>query len=260
MPDALIGHTGFVGGNLAAQHPFNTWFNSKNIEAIRGQRYELLVVSGMPAAKWIANREPDADRAVLDRLWGCLRTVHADTVVVMSTVDVYPNPIGVDEDTPIDSATQQPYGKHRLELERLAAAHFSRVLSVRLPGLFGPGLKKNAVYDLLHNNEVHKIPANGVFQFYNLARLWKDVRTALSAGLALVNFATEPVSVREVARDAFGIDFTNNPGTKPARYDLRTRHAAAFGGRGGYLYSREHVLGELRAFVVAERDKLRAAA
>jgi hypothetical protein len=260
MPDALIGHTGFVGGNLAAQHAFNTWFNSKNIEAIRGQRYELLVVSGMPAAKWVANRDPGADRAVLDRLWGCLRTVHADTVVVMSTVDVYPNPVEVDEDTPVDAAAQQPYGKHRLELERLAADHFPRVLSVRLPGLFGPGLKKNAVYDLLHNNEVHKIPASGVFQFYNLARLWKDVRTALSAGLSLVNFATEPVSVREVAREAFGIDFTNDPGTKPARYDVRTRHAAVFGGRGGHLYTREQVLGELKAFVAAERDKPRIAA
>jgi nucleoside-diphosphate-sugar epimerase len=260
MPDALIGHTGFVGGNLAAQHPFNTWFNSKNIEAIRGQRYELLVVSGMPAAKWIANRDPAGDRAVLDRLWGCLRTVHADTVVVMSTVDVYPHPIDVDEDTPIDPASQQPYGKHRLELEQLAAGHFPRVLSVRLPGLYGPGLKKNAVYDLLHDNEVNKVHANGVFQFYNLARLWKDVRTALVAGLTRVNFATEPVSIREVAREAFGLDFANDPGTKPARYDVRTRHAAAFDGSGGYLYSREQVLGELRAFVAAERDKLRVAA
>lgn len=260
MPDALIGHTGFVGGNLAAQHPFHTWFNSKNIEAIRGHRFELLVVSGMPAAKWIANRDPEADRAVLDRLWGCLRTVHADTVVVMSTVDVYPHAAEVDEDTPIDAATQQPYGKHRLELERRAAEHFPRVLSVRLPGLFGPGLKKNAVYDLLHDNEVHKVHANGVFQFYNLARLWKDVRTALAAGLTCVNFATEPVSVREVAREAFGIDFANDPGTKPGRYDVRSRHAEAFGGRGGYLYSREQVLGELRSFVAAERAKLKVAA
>lgn len=260
MPDALIGHTGFVGGNLAAQHPFHTWFNSKNIEAIRGHRFELLVVSGMPAAKWIANRDPDGDRAVLDRLWGCLRTVHADTVVVMSTVDVYPTPIDVDEDTPINVAAQQTYGKNRLALERLAAAHFPRVLSVRLPGLFGPGLKKNAVYDLLHDNETHKIPANGVFQFYNLARLWKDVQTALEAGLSLVNFATEPVSVREVAREAFGLDFANDPGVKPARYDMKSRHAAVFGGRGGYLYSREQVLGELKAFVAAEKDKLKVAA
>src|SRR5207248_1917799 len=108
--------------------------------------------------------------------------------------------------------------------------------------------------------EVHKIHANGVFQFYNLGRLWPNIQTALAAGLTLVNFATEPVSVREVAREAFGIDFTNDPGTEPARYDMRSRHAGLFGGRGGYLYSREQVLAELRRFVIAEHDRLRTAA
>jgi hypothetical protein len=254
----LIGHTGFVGGNLAAQYPFDAVFNSKNIEEVAGRRFDLLVVSGMPAAKWIANRDPEGDRAVLDRLWGSLSKAVADTVVIMSTVDVYPTPVGVDEDTPIDATAQQTYGKNRLELERRAAVHFPRVLSVRLPGLFGPGLKKNAVYDLLHDNETHKIPAAGVFQFYNLARLWADVQTALAAGLTLVNFATEPVSVRDVAREGFGLDFANNPGVQPPRYDVRSKHAGRFGGRGGYLYDRRHVLAELAAFVAAERARLGA--
>jgi nucleoside-diphosphate-sugar epimerase len=258
VPSGLIGHTGFVGGNLAAQHRFDAYFNSKNVEDVAGRAFDLLVVSAMPAAKWIANRDPDGDRAVLDRLWGSMSRARAGTVVVMSTVDVYPTPVGVDEDTPIDAAAQQTYGKNRLELERLAAAHFRRVLSVRLPGLFGPGLKKNAVYDLLHDNDTHKIPAAGVFQFYNLARLWADVNTALAAGLTVVNFATEPVSVREVAKEAFGLDFSNDPGVQPPRYDVRSKHAAAFGGRGGYLYDRRQVLAELAAFVAAERARLGA--
>ena len=29
MFDAIIGHTGFVGGNIAAQHHFDARFNSK---------------------------------------------------------------------------------------------------------------------------------------------------------------------------------------------------------------------------------------
>lgn len=260
MPDALIGHTGFVGSNLLRQHQFEACYNSANIEQIAQQRFDTLVISAMPAAKWIANRDPTADAAMLDRLWGCVKQAHAETVVVISTVDVYPHPIAVDEDTPIDPSAQQPYGKHRLMLERLAARHFSRVLCVRLPGLFGPGLKKNAVYDLLHDNEVHKVHANGVFQFYNLARLWNDIAVSLAAGLTLVNFATEPVSVREVAREAFGLDFRNDPGTRPALYDVRSRHTAAFGGRSGYLVSREQVLADLRAFVAAEREQKRTAA
>jgi len=257
MSDALIGHTGFVGGNLAAQHPFNTWFNSRNIEAIRGQRFERLVISGMPAAKWLANRDPAGDRAVLDRLWGCVSACRADTVVVVSTVDVYPAPIRVDEDSPIDPTCQQPYGRHRLMLEQLAAAHFPRVLVVRLPGLYGPGLKKNAVYDLLHDNQTEKIPADGVFQFYHLSRLWRDIEAALAADLSLVNLATEPVSMREVAREAFGIEFDNDPGGVPPRYDVRTRHAAAFGGCGGYLETKEQVFAGLAAFVAAEREQAR---
>lgn len=258
MTSALIGHTGFVGGSLAAQSRFDACFNSRNIESIAGRRFDLLAVSGMPAAKWIANGNPAADRATLDRLWDCIKTVRADVVVIVSTVDVYPHPVDVDEDTPIDASSQQPYGLNRLELERRAAGHFPRTLSVRLPGLFGPGLKKNAIYDLLHGNETHKIHANGVFQFYNLDRLWHDVQTALTAGLSVVNFATEPVSVREVAREAFGLDFANDPRSKPARYDVRSKHAALFGGSGGYLRSRERVLGDLRDFVAGERARVAA--
>ncbi|MDB5312098.1 MAG: pyridine nucleotide transhydrogenase [Gemmataceae bacterium] len=257
MPNALIGHTGFVGGNLAAQYRFDTWFNSKNIEAVRGKRFGLLVVSAMPAAMWVANQDADADRGVLNRLWGCLSACRAETVVIVSTVAVYPTPVGVDEDTPIDPAAQTPYGRHRLQLEQLAAEHFPRVLSVRLPGLYGPGLKKNAVYDLLHDHEVHKIPADAVYQFYNLNRLSRDVQTALAAGLSLVNLATEPVSVREVAREAFGVEFLNDPGVPPPRYDVRTNHAAAFGGHDGYLETRGQVLAGLKAFVAAERGRLR---
>lgn len=260
MTSALVGHTGFVGSNLLRQHRFDATFNSSNVEQLAGRAFDLLVVSAMPAAKWVANADPAGDRATLDRLWGAVKPARAQAVVLISTVDVYPTPIGVDEATPIDPAAQQAYGKHRLMLEYRAADHFPRVLCVRLPGLFGPGLKKNAVYDLLHDNEVHKVHANGVFQFYNLNRLWADVQTALAAGLSVVNFATEPVSIREVAREAFGLDFMNDPGTKPARYDVRTAHAGLFGGFAGYLDPREEVLAELRMFAAAERDSARAAA
>ena len=136
--------------------------------------------------------------------------------MVISTVAVYPSPVGRGRGHADRPDLPAAYGRHRLLLERLAADHFPRVLSVRLPGLFGPGLKKNAVYDLLHDNETHKIPADGVYQFYNLDRLWRDVQAALAAGLSVVNFATEPVSVREVAREAFGLEFDNDPGEPAA--------------------------------------------
>jgi nucleoside-diphosphate-sugar epimerase len=253
MKSALIGHTGFVGGNVAAQRQFDEFFNSKNIEDIAGREFDLLVVSGMPAAMWIANKDPDADRRVLDRLVGCLRQAKARQVVIMSTVAVYPDPVNVDENSPINEAALTPYGRHRLALERHAVALFPKVLTVRLPGLFGQGLKKNAIYDLLHHNETHKVNAASLYQFYNLDRLWADVATALASGLRAINFATEPVSVREVAQAAFGFDFTNDPGSPPARFDMRSRYAQFYHGRGDYISDRAQVLNDLQKFVQRER-------
>jgi nucleoside-diphosphate-sugar epimerase len=253
MTAALVGHTGFVGSNLAAQRRFDASFNSRTIEEIRGQAFDLIVVSGMPAAMWIANADPPADRAVLERLIGCLLAARAERVVVMSTVAVYPRPVDVDEDSTIDPSAQTPYGRHRLELEHRLRDAFPHLLAVRLPGLFGPGLKKNAIYDLLNNHETDKIHAAATYQYYDLGRVWADVSTALDAGLRIVNFATEPVSIREVAHAAFGIDHAVVPGGEPPRFDVRTRHAGVFGGSGGYLFDRGRVLGDLRRFVEHER-------
>lgn len=258
--DALIGHTGFVGGNLAAQHRFGSCFHSKTIESIRGQGFDTLVVSGMPAAKWLANRDSRGDLATLEHLWSNLAQCEAERVVIVSTVDVYPAPRGVDEGTFIEPCFQQPYGKHRLELEHRAAQRFGRVLTVRLPGLYGPGLKKNAIYDLLHDNQVEKIQPASSYQFYNLNRLWSDIRTALDAGLSLLNLATEPVTMREVARAAFGVALPAGSESGAPSYDMRTKHAALFGGRGGYLEAKADVLAGISAFVANERVPMRVAA
>ena len=135
MSDALIGHTGFVGGNLAAQHRFDATFNSKNIESIRGRRFRRVVVSAMPAEMWVANRDPDGDRAALERLWANLSRCEAEEVAVISTVAVYPTPIAVDEDTLIDSTFATTYGRNRRALEVCVRRHFPRAVAVRLRGV-----------------------------------------------------------------------------------------------------------------------------
>jgi hypothetical protein len=105
---ALIGHTGFVGGNLAAQSPFDAFYNSSNVEQIAGRSFVHLVISAMPAAMWIADRDPEADRAAVDRLTGSLTEVHAAQSVVIPTVAVYPAPREGDENFAIDTAAQTP--------------------------------------------------------------------------------------------------------------------------------------------------------
>lgn len=256
MASALIGSSGFVGSHLLRQAPFDATYTSRNIEDIAGHTYDLVVCAGAPAAKWIANREPERDRDNLHRLMDCMRRANARQVVLISTVDVYAHPRGVNEDSPIDAAVLQPYGRHRFELERFIAGEFDSV-TIRLPGLFGTGLKKNAIYDLLHGNDLDKIHCDGVFQFYDLENLWKDIQVAQRHRLRLVNFATEPTSVRELAREAFGIDFHNTTAASPPAYDVTSRHAGLYGGSAGYLYDRQRVLAAMRTFVEGESPRVR---
>lgn len=248
MTRALIGYSGFVGGNLLAQQPFDECYNSKNIQDIEGRSFSEVYCAGAPAVKWLANKEPDNDLRILDQLYATLATINVDKFVLISTVDVYPNPIDVDEDSPIDKQQCHPYGLHRLELEEKIAERFDTLI-VRLPGLFGPGLKKNVIFDFLNQNNVDQINPRGVFQFYDLKHLSADIATALENGLSLVNISCEPTSVAEVAQVCLGRPFENAIDTPGARYDYRSRYAQYFGGDNGYMYSREQVLDNLRQFV-----------
>lgn len=250
MSSALIGFTGFVGGNLLRQRPFDECFRSSDIDRIAGRSYDLLVCAGAPAEKWKANKDPAADRAALARLTGPLESVRARRAILISTIDVYPRAVEVDEDTAIVPDPSNAYGTHRLQLEEFFQARFDTTV-VRLPALFGPGLKKNAIYDLLNDNMVEQIHSGASFQFYDLEWLWRDLTRFVDAGLRLVNVATEPTTVGELAREALGIPFTNDNGRPPARYDFRTKHASRFGGAGGYLYRRDAVVTALREFAAA---------
>lgn len=254
MSNALVGYTGFVGSNLKCQGKYEYLYNSKNIESIVGKDFELLVCAGAPAVKWLANKEPIKDGENLQRLMNCLRQVSARKVILLSTVDVYSLPVEVDEDTKINVEGLHPYGKNRLELETFVQDHFDSLI-VRLPGLFGSGLKKNVIYDLLHNNLVDKIHKNSMFQFYSLEHLWRDIQTALEHGLDLANFATEPISVQEVTSVAFGFEFTNEPEQNPAQYNMWSKHFKLFNGdEPGYLYSKNQLLLELKDFVLKQTE------
>ena len=198
---------------------------------------------------WKANQDPDTDRQCLDRLWHALSHASANKVELISTIDVYARPLEVDEDDDVDRDHATPYGQHRFDLERRVADHFDALI-LRLPGLFGKGLKKNVIYDFLNNNDVHKIDHRAAYQFYGLDRLWSDIELALAHGLTTLNLATEPTPIAEVTREAFGFAFDNELDREPARYDFRTRHDHLFGGSGGYIQSKTEVLRAIRAFVM----------
>ncbi|MCD6460589.1 NAD(P)-dependent oxidoreductase [bacterium] len=251
MKTAVIGHTGFVGSNIIAQSDFDDFYNSKNIFEIKNKKYDLVVCSGISAVKWLANKEPQNDWNNIKNLLDCLKEVECGKFILISTVDVYPDTNGVDEDSIIDAENLQPYGKHRLMAEQFVEKKFDSLI-VRLPGLFGKGLKKNAIYDFIHNNQIDKIHSQAVFQFYYLDNICKDIQTALKSGIKVINFAAEPISIYEIAKEAFGFEFTNICSYPPPYYNFKTKYHQLYGGKDGYIYTKMEIIESLRVFLREE--------
>jgi hypothetical protein len=88
------------------------------------------------------------------------------------------------------------------------------------------------------------------FPFYDLSRLSGHIDVAVENKLELVNFATQPVSAKEVAREVFDMNFTNeNPNRPPAKYDIKTKYYELFGGTNGYIYDKSQVIAQIKDYV-----------
>lgn len=180
---ALIGHTGFVGGCIDKLNRFTDRYNSKNIETMSGH-YQLIVCSGARGKKWLANLDPNADASSIARLCKVLKNVTADRFVLIST---------------IDADRKHPYAVHRKALESFVATYFPGASIMRLPALFGKGLKKNILFELL-SGRGHDTPRKAKFHWYDLSGLWYDIEHA-KPGLS--TYYSPPIAMGELMDDYF---------------------------------------------------------
>lgn len=244
MTTALIGATGFVGSNLLTYQPFDRCFRSTDIDQLPRHEYDHVVCAGMPAEKWRANQHPDDDAASLERLWVPLSATSAQRVTLISTVDVFQAPRHVDEATTPNA--NHAYGYHRAQLEERVLAHFPAVRVIRLPALYGPGLKKNALFDLLYQRTPYA-PGNATFQWYNIQQLHNDILRVWQQQPNVYHLVTEPISMQEIAQRCFPEIQLKTVAEAPI-YDIWTQHAALFGQQGHYLQSNEDVLADIHHF------------
>ena len=144
----LVGSTGFVGGNLLASHNFSAAYHSTDIAKGFDEENDLVVYAGVPAAMFLANKDPEADLAVMRTARENMRRLKPNRLVLVSSIAVYADSKGKTEaDSPVVEDLL-PYGANRLQLERWVREDFQDALIVRLPALYGKGLKKNFLYDM----------------------------------------------------------------------------------------------------------------
>lgn len=248
--NALVGYTGFVGGNILNQYPkFPYLFRSTNIETMHGRDFDLVVCAGAPGVKWKANKFPDEDWSSIKKLISSLKSIKAKEFVLISTIAVYPHPAGSDENTTINLELLNPYGKHRRMLELEVRRMFPHANIIRLPGIFGPGLKKNLIFDLLNKDFSFLMNSDGIVQFYDLNNLWKDLQVIRTNHISLTNIATEPMTIKTLAMQGFGHNYVGNPEAEKVLDDFRTLHAHWWNRQGSYLYSSAETIASLKSLI-----------
>lgn len=162
----ILGGAGFVGSAFArfcdSEGLDHAVVTRSNYARYAGRRCETLVAAHGNSSKLLGERDPAAD---FELTVAAVRKSLADfgfsRYVLASSCDVYPDcssPRTTREDADIDPSAQKTYGFHK-RLAELCALHACKdPLVLRLGGMVGPGLRKNAVYDIMRGGPLWVSP------------------------------------------------------------------------------------------------------
>ncbi len=249
IENALFGHTGFVGGYLLRKYSFGYFYNTTNINEARNKEFGIVCICCLPSVKWMANKYPDADDESINNIMDVIRTIQAKRIILISTVDVFDNINNSNEDTVIND-NNHTYGKNRYKFEVFIKQNFTNYYIHRLPALFGIGLKKNVLFDLMNNNQIEKINPQTQFQWYNMEWLSDDIDICYDNNIRECNFVSEPIYTSHII-SLFPqyADVVYNY-QSDVKYNITTNHYRYFvDGSNGYIHSKSQVMDDIYKFV-----------
>jgi nucleoside-diphosphate-sugar epimerase len=225
----VIGGNGFVGSAFgracAAVGREYAVITRQNYDEFRGRACSVLVNANGNSKKFLSNDQPllDFDLSVRS-VRASLTDFRFDTYVMLSSCDVYPDcstPATTREDDPIDVAKQSRYGFHKYLAEQCVRHAARRHLVFRMGGFVGPGLRKNAIHDILTGGPLWLDPQSEL-QFLPTDELARVVLRMVDDGVANDTFnacGRGVIRLAEVVRLA-GRDVPVKPGAPTVRYEI----------------------------------------
>ncbi|MFO0972717.1 MAG: NAD-dependent epimerase/dehydratase family protein [Phycisphaerae bacterium] len=153
----VLGGRGFVGSAfvraLRAAGREHVILDRASYAAHAGQPCDLFINANGNSRKPLAASQPLVDfDASVRVVRQTLVDFPARAYLLLSSCDVYPDcsdPRAAVESTPLDPARQSPYGFHKHLAEQCVQHAANNWLVFRMGGLVGPGLWKNAIFDIL---------------------------------------------------------------------------------------------------------------
>ena len=205
----------------------------QNYKDYIGAHCDLFVNANGNSRKPLAKSDPLADfDASVRSVRAALVDFHFEKYLHLSSCDVYPDcssPQVTSELQLLDPALQSPYGSHKFLAEQCVRHAAKEWIIFRLGGFVGPGLKKNAIFDILNGGPLWLQPESAL-QF-----LHTDDAAGIMLDLAARGIAREVlnlcgrglIELREVM-DLVGQAIPVKPGSPLVRYDVSLERISRF--------------------------------
>ncbi|MBU1910481.1 MAG: sugar nucleotide-binding protein [Verrucomicrobia bacterium] len=227
----ILGARGFLGSAITAEATARDYrvfpVEPDNYRTHLGVEADWLINANGNSRKYLSDQQPleDFDLSVRS-VAASLQDFRADHYLYLSTVDVYAdkgNPARNAEAEPIRPSRLSRYGHHKWLAEELIRFNASSWMVMRMGGLVGPGLRKNAVYDLLRGQPL-RVHSDSVYQFLHTRETACVILDLAERGLwgETFNLSGEGViSVHDVADLIPGGRLLDSPPVgAPQRYEV----------------------------------------
>lgn len=187
----IVGGRGLTGSAVMRHCEANGFeyrvLQRDNHQNYHGEKCDVLIYANGNALKWKANENPHFDfHASLATTVEYVHNIRYGKYVHLSTVDVYSDKTsleGTSEEAIIDPAGLDVYGFHKFMAEEYVRKFVpDNHLILRLPGLVGPGLQKNPVYDFLHDEKKVMISADSILNFIHTDVIAQTLFQLLNSG------------------------------------------------------------------------------
>lgn len=206
----ILGGSGFLGSALCAEAQKRGWevipVNRSDYPQYAGMSCDVLINADGNSRKYLADQDANLDFDLSVRSVSLsLHDIRPKLYVYLSSIDVYSNksnPGCNHEESIIAHEKLSCYGFNKFLAEQLVRRHAKSWLILRLGGFVGPGLKKNAIHDLLMKEKIHVHP-DSRYQYIDTGTMAAIAFQLIESGpqKAIFNLAGDgTVSVREIAK------------------------------------------------------------
>lgn len=225
----VIGGKGFVGS------AYVRLFEARGIDCrvigreeyslVAGTSCDVLINANGNSSKLLARRDPMADfEANVTATRRFLADIDCGFYIHLSSCDVYPDcssPSQTCEDAILAPAGQSPYGFHKWLAEQCVRHCAERWLIIRPGGFVGPGMKKNAIFDILNGGPLWLDPQSEL-QFIHTDDAARVVWGLYEQGVAneVVNVCGDGVVRLSDVMAWVGKDVPVQPNSPIVRYEV----------------------------------------